>query len=221
MAEQRVLTFYKMFTDQLELEAAKDWISSRVQAYQREGVFRAESQVLALRDAELRYGPEGFLLAEPLDVPMEKIPADDPRRTVTSRRVKNASKVESVSEVDAGWPFRISRKAAAMELEVGDGRESDYPSRVEWVGQNLNSPLATPSTAPCNASWSMLIWATANQKDFYGIERQVMAKRDAEDEEEAALEVDLNRFRELIGRFSCWKKLELRVRSGEIELDYQ
>ena len=224
--DQNLLSFYSIFDEPDALETAQSWMKRRQGRYHRDGIRQKDSEEMALRDAENRYAPDGVLLDEPEEVPMRKLAADDSRRTIQARQKRMEAELKAKSpepepaEPAQDWPFRISPKAAAAELEAGDGRESEYEARVEWVGQNLNSPLATPAKAPCNAAWSMLIWASAQTKDFYSIERQVMAKREAEDQEEAALEVDLNKFRELIGRFDCWKRLEARVKSGEIQLEY-
>ena len=106
------------------------------------------------------------------------------------------------------WPYRISRDEADSELEAGCGRTSSYATRVEWVSQHLDHLSARPSTAPCNAAWSMLIWATENRKEFYAQQRQFLSKGEQEGEEQRAVERDFKRFDELIKKFACWKRFD-------------
>lgn len=135
-------------------------------------------------------------------------------REVAEDRVAPAQR--SIPQPD--WPFRISRGEAALELADGEGRTSSYADRVEWVAQHLDMPSATPLTAPCNAAWSMLVWATVNRKDFFAQQRQIMSKRELEHAEEAELDADLKRFEDLIGQFSCYRKLDAMIQSGELDL---
>lgn len=118
---------------------------------------------------------------------------------------------------EAPWPFRISQHEADCELEAGNGRTSGYAERVEWVSQNLDNLSARPSSAPCNAAWSMLTWATENRKDFYAQQRQLMSRRELE-QAEKELQRDFARFEELMQRFSCWKRIGEKIDAGEIEV---
>jgi hypothetical protein len=190
-----------------------------------DGIRKPDAEELALRDTKDRFFIDGKMREEPVTVQLTRLSITDSRRTLVAQQAKREAALEEKqnkvpTEPQLGWPFRITREEAATELIAGDDRTSEYGERIEWVGRNLNSPLARPETAPCNASWSMLIWATDNPKEFFAIERQVMNKRNEEVEAEEALEIDLNKFEDLIGRFSCWRRLDERVRNGDIVLEY-
>lgn len=164
--------------------------------------------------------------AEPVPVVMQDLAPGDERRVVKSQQAKKAEAMEAKTakvpkEPESGWPFRITRKEALEQLATGADRISEYSERVEWVSRNMGSPLASPERAPCNASWALLLFATDNPKDFFNIERQVMAKQHTEAEAEVALDADLSRLQELIDSFSCYRELNDRVNSGEIVLNYE
>jgi hypothetical protein len=204
----------------------RQWLARRESDYRDDGVRSDTAKELTLRDAQDRYlDSHDRVLEEVVQVHMTILPVSDSRRTNVAQKAKKeqaaaAGKPREPREPDSGWLFRINRKEAVKELEAGDGRTSDYSSRVEWVGQNLNSPLARPRTAPCNAAWAMLIWAADNQKEFFALEQRVMNKQNIEEEAEAALEVDLRRLTSIIGEFGCWRRLDERIRSGDIQLEY-
>ena len=213
-------------TSEDQKKEARAWFRRRESEYRDDGLRKDDAEELTLRDSRDRYFDSlGNVLEELVTVHMTELPASDSRRTNVAQKAKKeqaaaAGKPREPREPDSGWLFRINRKEAVKELEAGDGRTSDYSSRVEWVGQNLNSPLARPRTAPCNAAWAMLIWAADNQKEFFALEQRVMNKQNIEEEAEAALEVDLRRLTSIIGEFGCWRRLDERIRSGDIQLEY-
>ena len=119
--------------------------------------------------------------------------------------------LEAVESVDPDWPFEVSRKDVRKELIRGAGRKSSYAERVEWGSQHLDNPLVRPKTAPCNASWSMLVWAMENRKEFYAQQRQLMAKKDEVDEVEQAVQEDSQKYLDLLAGFECFERLSEKV----------
>jgi hypothetical protein len=203
-------------------DEANVWMRRRESEYRGVGLKVEFASEFALRDAEDRYTDGmGRLRDEPVTVYATEVEDTDPRLTQIARRDRSGVVLKPhrvVREPELGWVFRITRDEARAQLEAGDGRTSDYCDRVEWVSQNLNSPLASPENAPCNAAWSMLLWATDNQKEFFSIQRQVMSKAEFGGAEDEALAADLKVFEDLISRFSCWNRLDAKVKSGEIQL---
>jgi hypothetical protein len=108
-----------------------------------------------------------------------------------------------VERPDPDWPFEVSRRVVREELIAGVDRKSSYGERVEWVSQHLDDPLVRPSTAPCNAAWSMLVWAQENRKV---------------DAEEREILEDTSRFLEILNSFECFTKLSAAVRGGEYDV---
>ena len=123
-----------------------------------------------------------------------------------------------VERPDPDWPFEVSRRVVREELIAGVDRKSSYGERVEWVSQHSDDPLVRPSTAPCNAAWSMLVWAQENRKEFYAQQRQVESKKDEEDAEEREILEDTSRFLEILNSFECFTKLSAAVRGGEYDV---
>jgi len=119
---------------------------------------------------------------------------------------------------DPEWPFEVSRRVVREELIAGVDRKSAYGERVEWVSQHLDDPLVRPSTAPCNAAWSMLVWAQENRKEFYAQQRQVQSKKDEVDAESKEIQDDTGKYLKILEGFECFHRLSDAVRGGEYEV---
>jgi hypothetical protein len=160
-------------------------------------------------------------VGELIDVPLRELPLDDHRllKQETVRRERSLVVRRERGVQDEGeWPFEIDREAARDQLIECGGRESKYVDRVEWVSHNLDNPLATPSSAPCNASWSMLVWATVNRKDFYAQLGRTMGKQDGEGEEEKEIRADFGRFEKLIDGFTGFRRLDELIQQEHMEI---
>ena len=149
-----------------------------------------------------------ILAADHLGCDLDGEPLPD-RVPIRSRSVPTDDSVPPASV--PGWRFRISRAEASDELAAGSGRQSGYAERVEWVSQHLDTLSARPSTAPCNAAWSMLLWATENRKDFYSQQRQLMGRLEPDTDTTPETRRDMTRFQEQMQRLACWRQLEQRL----------
>tara|TARA_R110002020_G_scaffold111625_6_gene257451 strand:- start:6290 stop:6754 length:465 start_codon:yes stop_codon:yes gene_type:complete len=123
-----------------------------------------------------------------------------------------------IESPDPDWPFEVSRRVVREELISGIDRQSAYGERVEWVSQHLDDPLVRPATAPCNAAWSMLVWAQENRKEFYAQQRQVEGKKDEVDAEEKEIQDDSKKYLKLLEGFECFQKLSAAVQGGEFDV---
>lgn len=202
------------------LSSAMDWRDDRELAYVKgDGWKQREGFLQSWLDCRDRYMDGGVLRSVPESVDRVVVKSDDSRLTVSEARRRERREIEFDRErrdrarevVAPDWPFSISRDEASVELESGEGRSSSYGERLEWVAQNLDKRSVRPSDAPCNGSWSMLVWAVENRKDFYSQQRQFVARGEQEGEEQKVLDRDFGRFEKMIERFSCWRRLDTRV----------
>ena len=197
------------------LSELHSWRPRREHSYVLAGWKKREACRQSWLDARYRYFDGAELRDELEDVEQLELRGDDARLTVAESRRRDRVALERVrlsGEIDraekGGWPFTISKEDASVELEEGESRSSSYAERLEWVSQNLDKMSATPLLAPCNASWSMLVWAKDNRKEFYAQQRQFLSKGEQEGEEQRAIERDFKRFDELIRKFACWKRFD-------------
>ena len=165
-----------------------EWQRPREESYSRIGVDGVD---LSWSDAYGRFVDDGELRESPLNL-------------------------GPVAREDPDWPFDVGRAEVRAELIAGVDRTSSYAERVEWVRQHLDDPLVRPSTAPCNASWSMLVWAMDNRKEFFQQQRQVMSKKDENEREAREMELDAEKYLKLIEGFECFRKLDERVGDWDV-----